>query len=236
MMRSSVAMRRACSGRGALAAAASAAILAWLVPFPGIAQGTTASLTLDVGPTLLVGEASDFLDGGVGGRIGASVRPRSSRVAVLRGAVGYLPLDDVRDPFAGTLENTLVTVGVGAEVRPPWRVAQPYGGVWILGVGNRWDAGGSGTAPGPGGAAGSTGTEWALGWGGTVGLLIRLEDRLHLDVAGQITDPGRLEFLRFGSNEPTTSVLVSQDVAMLSLSAGLRIRLRGHTAISRTPM
>jgi hypothetical protein len=170
-------------------------------------------LGLELQAGLLVGDASDFLDGGFG--LQGSVRwyaPR--RWIAARTAIGFLALSQKRDEVSGiTTDNTLVHVLVGPELILPLGPVEPHAfGVVGLAV-NLLDT------DGPGGGADETDAAFAYGAGGGLRVIVRAgRHPLAVQANAAIVNAGELDFSTLGVEGSSAQ---EEDIVSLILSVGL---------------
>lgn len=170
---------------------------------------------LELQAGLLVGGASDFLDGGFG--LQGSVHWYApERWIAARAAIGFLALSKGRDERSGiTTDNTLLNVLVGPELIFPIGPVEPHVfGVVGLAV-NLLDA------TGPAGSTGETDAAFAYGAGGGLRVIMHAgRHPLALHGNGAIVRVGQLDFATLGVAGPSAQ---EEDIVSLILSVGLSI-------------
>jgi opacity protein-like surface antigen len=181
------------------------------------AQDHGTSAWLVAGPTLLVGEASDFLDGGWGGAAGLAV-PLGSWLA-FRGEGRFMRLTADRDP-GGAANNDVfaTTAGLEAELGNGW--LRPWAQLSAGLFANRSTATATGRR--------ERHTTWAAGTSVGGGLRVRLSRRLATSAGVDVSRAGSLDYGRYGGSPPDIT-RVRTRVAFLSVQLGLQLRLGAST-------
>ncbi len=161
---------------------------------------------------LLVGDASDFLDSGLGvlGAVGRSV----SGPLWIRADVWYLGLDADASP-SERADNAILSVGVGPELDVGWPVLRFYvrGPAGL--VANFQDRSGSGLPEK---------TTWAGMLAGGLGIRVRLSSGSHplaLDLGGDVFKTGELVFARSSVSGGESH----QELGIITLRAGITVGL-----------
>jgi opacity protein-like surface antigen len=224
--RAAVSMKRMASASlwaGSVATAAVLCALAGAVPLS--AQGRTQGLHLGGGWVggLLVGDASDFLDGGSGPWI--SLEWRGERRASLGATVTaeWVRLADDTDELTGArARNSLLSVSAGPTLGVWLGPARPWVGGFAGVTLSRWSTEWSGQR--------GRGSASAFAWGAGAGLQVRLTAGNHpVSIGGEarLTDTGTLSFARAPAFDPPPAPtgLISRDVALLSLRVGVSVTL-----------
>ena len=183
-----------------------------LVPAPAAAQDLRAGA--GIGASLLVGDASDFLDGGLG--VGGHVAVRIGDSPLLaRLDVGYRGLDaDADGPSGERAENTLIPLLAGLEAGVRLGPVEPYALLLGGGVANRRTSDA---------AAGEDGTSWAAAAGGGAGLRVWLGPApVSLDLGARVLRVGDLTYAR----TTVSGGAFETGTAILGLEGGITLRLR----------
>lgn len=212
-------MRR---GRGATARVVLGLLGAVVGVRPAAAQEGRArawSVGARVSANQVVGDASDFLDGGIGAGLSLAWSPRHLHGLGLRADGVWSPLDGDVDGLTGArADNTLLSLVAGPTFEIPVGPVHPWVAGWVGWTTSRWEARSS--------EGHRRGTRTAATWGGSAGLRIRLSDGsrpLALRLEAGLNDTGELSFARAPDptrpTEPTG--VIERDVAILSLGVGL---------------
>lgn len=175
-----------------------------------------------IGRALIVGDASDFLDGGSTRFLFADFRMDARERLHVRVDGSMAPLEDDEDPFTNArAENDLLLLVAGPQVGVALGTVRPYVGV-VAGLGSvRW------STDRPGSGEDEDGMEGTFAWGAHGGVAFRLGAGDHpvaLRVEARVLDLGTLPFAR--APDPTTpspTGLIRQDIAVLGLRAGVSI-------------
>jgi opacity protein-like surface antigen len=215
--------------RGGILAAGcvgTAAALCLLAPSaPLSAQAAAPGLHVGGGwvADLLVGDASDFLDGGSGpwvslewrgaGRasIGAAVTSEWARLA-----------DDTDESTGARARNSLLSVSAGPTLGVWLGPVRPWLGGFAGVTLSRWSTQWSGQR--------GRGSDAAFAWGAGGGLQVRLTSGAHplsMGAEARLTDTGRLDFARAPAFDPPPAPtgLITRDVVLLSLRLGISVGL-----------
>lgn len=173
-----------------------------------------------VAATLLVGDASDFLDGSLGLFLTADIRVDRRDIVGLHIDASWGGLEDAADPLAGTrATNDLLIVVGGPEIRGSVGRLRPYAAALAGAATVFWKT----TGP----SADDEGSGAAFAWGGHAGLGFVLDAGRHpvtLSADARVLDAGTLPFGRThesAGGEPLG--LSREDVALLSLRIGLSV-------------
>jgi hypothetical protein len=142
---------------------------------------------------LLVGNASDFLDGGLGGFLGVEYRLDAGDHLRLYVDGGWSALKDDRDPIlATTAENAVFTILGGPRLVGHFGPLRPFvaPSLGILGVRWRFEPGRIG--------GDDAGTETGLAWGAHAGLAVSIgsDYPLELGLEGRLLQAGEYGFAR----------------------------------------
>jgi opacity protein-like surface antigen len=178
-------------------------------------QGT--AVWVVAGPTLLVGEADDFLDGGWGGAAGLAV-PLTSWLAI-RGEFRFLGLSVDRDP-GGEANNTVFAATSGLETEFGHWWLRPWASLSVGLFANRSRITVSGRHEGR--------TTWAAGTSIGGGLRAGLSEHLAASAGVDVSRAGKLDYGRYGGATPDFGH-VRTSAAFLSVQLGLRWRLSGSS-------
>lgn len=216
---------KARASRWARFVGAAAVVYALAGAVPLFAQGGAQGLHAGGGwvGDLLVGDASDFLDGGYGPWI--SLEWRGERRASLGAAVTaeWVRLaDDTDEPTGARARNSLLSVSVGPTLGVWLGPVRPWVGGFAGVTLSRWSTEWSGQK--------GRGSDSAFAWGAGVGLQVRLTEGNHpASIGGEarLTDAGTLSFARAPAFDPPPAPtgLISRDVALLSLRVGVSVGL-----------
>lgn len=165
---------------------------------------------------LLVGQADDFLDSGLGVEVTFLREIGPSRTFGLRASAGWLDLEDDRANGIGRggADNGLLGFLVGAAVQPAVGPLRPYLHGLVGAVANlpEFDGGGP-----------EVGAAWAPAYGGEAGLRLPLGQRpVALEAGMRILEAGELEFARVGVEG---GFLTEQDIALIALRLGVTVGL-----------
>jgi len=162
------------------------------------------------GPTLVVGEASDFLDGGWGGGLGIGL-PLFSGLA-FRGEGRFVRLAEDRDP-GGSATNAVLSMtgGIEAELGQWWLRPWVWSG-WGM-FANRARTRVAGHSSGY--------TDWTTGVVFGAGIRLRPAAQFAITVGIDVARPGVLDFGRY-DGAPPGATRVRTDPAFLSIQAGVR--------------
>jgi opacity protein-like surface antigen len=210
---------------GASRAASVGMAVVWLLAaaLPSSAQSPDLYLGGGWGAALLIGDSSDFLDGGDGPWI--SLEWRGERRASLGAAVSaeWVRLADDADEGTGArARNALLTASAGPTLGVWLGPVRPWLGGFVGVALGRWSTEWSGLEQG--------GSAAALSWGAGAGLQARVSRGDHpvsLGAEARLTDTGTLDFARAPALDqpPQPTGLIARDVAMVSLRAGISIGL-----------
>jgi len=178
-----------------------------------------------VSANLLVGDASDFLDGALNPALFAERTLDARQRFAFRIDASLGGLADDEDTLTGARgENALLIIVAGPQVEGRiGGMLRPYAGP-LAGITTvSWK-----TVEGAGGAnAEETGSSTAFAWGGHAGLGVLLARGAHpltLRLDGRILDTGTLQFAR--APDPATSLptgVIRENIAVLTLQLGLAI-------------
>jgi hypothetical protein len=162
--------------------------------------------------SLLVGDASDFLDGGLG-ILGAVGRAASGPLWI-RADVSYLGLDADASP-SERADNAILSLGVGPELGVGWPGLRFY---------LRGSAGLMANFQSRSRLSLPEETTWAGMLGGGLGIRIRLSSGSHpvaLDLGGDVFKTGELAFARSSESGGVSN----QELGIITLRAGLTVGL-----------
>lgn len=160
---------------------------------------------------LLVGKSDDFLDGGYGAALSAA--RRLSGPVWARVEFAYLGLDAAVDGTSSEVaDNALLAVLAGPQLLVGSR---------RFGLALRMFAGTAGNKQSRERSSAEETTSWARALGAGATLRVGIADRLAIELGGDLTSTGDLEFARTAASGDVTT----QDVAVLSLRAGAVLRL-----------
>jgi len=177
-----------------------------------------------VGADLLVGDASDFLDGGGSRFLMADFRmDRDDRIHIrLDGSRSAL--EDDEDGLTGaTAENDLFMLLGGPQLSREVGRFRPYAAGLVGVAGVRWQ-----TDANMGGDDEDDGSDSAFAWGAHAGLGFTLDRGSHpvaLRVEARLVDVGTLPFARApapGNTQQPVGIL-RQDIAVFSLRAAVTL-------------
>lgn len=164
---------------------------------------------------LLVGQADDFLDSGLGAEATFLREIDAARAFGLRASVGWLDLtDDTAGPDRGRADNGLLGLLVGPTLQPALGPLRPF----LQGI-----AGAVANFPRFDGDGPEAGASWALAYGGEAGLRLPLgPEPVGIEAGMRILDSGELEFARIGIEGGT---LTEQDLALIAFRLGVTVGL-----------
>jgi hypothetical protein len=181
-------------------------------------RGGTAAVSAGAVLGLLVGDDSDFLDGGIGSW--AAVRWQSGSSGFgLAGTLTWLPLDEDSDGLTGArANNAFIAVLAGPTLSAELGPVRPWVGLLGGAVAVRSTRETE--------AQVVHATDAAFGWWGGGGLAFPMGRSVALEVEAGLTGTGTLAFARapaLDGQAPTG--LLWRDVTLLSLRLGVRIEL-----------
>ena len=188
-----------------------AVVTAVLAGSPASAQSVPGwSVGVSASASLIVGNASDFLDSGFGVALVGSLGVARHISVRADGMLIPLANSTIADETAG---NTLVVLGLGPEVHVPLSAitlfANPLLGI-AANVQSRTNS-----------VLAET-TDWAVAFGGGVGLRMDAAPTWSLELGGDIVKLGELEFAR----PAASSLLLTEDPAVLRVHLGFRLHIR----------
>ena len=175
-----------------------------------------------IGRALIVGDASDFLDGGSTRFLFADFRMDARERLHVRVDGSLAPLEDDEDQFTNArAENDLLLLVGGPQVGVALGPVRPYIGA-VAGLASvRW------STDRPGSGEDEDGTEGTFAWGGHGGIAFRLGAGDHpvlLRIEARILDLGTLPFARAPDPAgPAPTGLIREDIAVLGLRAGISL-------------
>jgi hypothetical protein len=190
------------------------------------AQAPRAHVGAGLGATLLVGDASDFLDGGGGRFLFTDLRLDGRGVVSLRIDASASGLEDDEDGLSGArAENDLVVISAGPQVNAflgeRWR---PYVGVVAGVAATVWR---TEVPTSVGDDIEDDGGEAAFAWGAHAGLGFILDQGDHpvgIRVEARLLDAGALPFARapaLSGGAPTE--VITEDVGLLELRIAITL-------------
>jgi hypothetical protein len=172
---------------------------------------------------LLVGNASDFLDGGVGGFVGVEYRLDAGDHLRLYVDGGWRALKDDRDRILATsAENSVFTILGGPRLVGHLGPLRPFvaPSLGILGVRWRFE---------PGRAGGDdAGTETGFAWGALAGLAVSIGSGHPIEIGldGRLLNAGEYDFARVPAPTGGSSAgFLRTDFGMISVRLSATIAL-----------
>lgn len=167
---------------------------------------------------LLVGDASDFLDSGIGRFLMGDFRLGTRELFSVRLDASWNSLEDDENPSTGiTADNDVFVFAIGPQVTGTLGRFRPYAAVLAAFTTVAWR---TESPTVDGGVAEQDGSETGMAGGGHAGLGITLDEGDHpvvLQIEGRILDAGEFDFARSTSPSGSWPYFIHEDFAVLSL-------------------